>query len=307
MNTKVIVFTVYYNRENDVDDSIISLLNQTYENYSIVAIDDGSTDSTPEKLKKYINHPKFNLITKKNSGFVDSLIQAINSFDSEYIAIHGSGDISLPDRLEKQVSILVDNQHIGLVGCFYENHDLIRDTLQQYNKYQETIESPSQYLLKENFLTQGEVMFRRTIYNNVGGYNRLYTYSQDYDLWLRMSNITNFYIIPEVLYKRFVRNDGVSGLIPKILAQQYLASFARHCFMVKINKPIAINLIEKPSDKKLKRRILKLIVRNFIIEKSINNINILRTYTKKEFTPMGYLVLSFFFIIMKFLLKFNKK
>src|SRR5690625_1367943 len=113
----VSIVTVFYNRANYVKASIESLLNQTYENIEIIAIDDGSTDNTLEKLKLFESDSRFKVISHSNIGFVRSIKKAIKYSNGEVIAVHGSGDISLPSRIEKQVDILIKKPHIGVVGC----------------------------------------------------------------------------------------------------------------------------------------------------------------------------------------------
>ncbi len=218
---KVTIISGYYNREDFVDESIKSLLNQTYKNYDIIIFDDSSTDNTHRNLLKH-ESPNLKIIRHKNNiGFVKGLINTINSTDSEYIAIHGSGDISLPDRIAKQVDILDNDKNCMIVGSHYCNIDLLNNTQkivkgkQYYNKNE---------LLKKNPLSHGEVMYRKKNYEKVGGYKDFFKFSQDYDLWLRMCKYGYVYIVQELLYKRIIQRDGVS-YEPKKLIQQKKYSY----------------------------------------------------------------------------------
>ena len=265
---KVAIFTAYHNRENDVKESIESLLNQNYNNFIVVAINDGSSDTTLDRLQE-IKNDKLIILNKKNSGFVSSIIYAINKVDSEYIAIHGSGDISLPDRIKLQAQVLDDNSNVGVVGCHYKNNDLIRNKSIEFTSLSGLIHKRIMldHLCVKNPLTHGEVTIRRSVYNKVGGYNPFFTFAQDYELWIRLSQLTDFYIVPEVLYLRYVRSDGVSGSVNKIAVQQYLASMARmNAKEIKLNLNI-LSFLNKKRDSILIKRLFKLNVRALLLEK----------------------------------------
>ncbi|WP_010270026.1 glycosyltransferase [Paenibacillus senegalensis] len=223
----VSILTVYYNRADQVEESIQSLLSQTYRNMEIIVVDDGSTDRTLEKLSQY-NDPRLRIITHSNRGFTRSIIEAVRQSRGELIAIHGSGDYSYPDRIEKQVRLLQARPQVGVVGCHVENANKVTGTSALFHKFNPN-ESAVDQLLRYNIFTHGEVMFRRSVYNQAGGYRELFKFTQDYDLWLRMALCTQFATIDEVLYRRYTLPDGVSASTEKMLVQRYLAEFARQC------------------------------------------------------------------------------
>jgi len=225
----VSVITLYYNRADQVDESIRSLLNQTYRNIEIIAVDDGSTDDTLEKLRAY-DDPRMSVITHPNKGLIHSIIEAVELARGELIAIHGSGDISYPERIEEQVKLLQSRPEVGVVGCIVENvNTLTGESEQFYVPNLDRIDVTRHLLDKGNVFTHGEVMFRRSIYNQVGGYRRTFVYSQDLDLWLRMSRVTKFANVEKLLYRRYKLADGVSTVPEKRLMQIYLAEHARQC------------------------------------------------------------------------------
>ena len=229
----VSIITIYYNREDYISESINSLLNQTYKNIEIIAVDDGSTDKTYEKLKA-IQDPRLKVYTQKNKGFVNSLIDAIDKSSGEIIAIHGSGDISLPNRIQEQYNILNNNNNVGVVGCHVENINSITQEKRIYRPEIEPSENVTSKLMKKCFFTHGEVMFRRNIYDLVGGYRSFFKYTQDYDLWMRMSLHCDFSIVPQILYRRFILPDGVGVSFEKALMQKYFGEYSKQCVQLKI-------------------------------------------------------------------------
>jgi hypothetical protein len=224
----VSIVTVYYNRGDHVTDSIGSLLSQTHRGIEIIAIDDGSTDGTHERLQAF-DDARLTVVRHQNQGFVGSIRKGIELAKGDVIAIHGSGDISHPDRIARQLAVLKERPAVGVVGCYVENRNLLRN----YSTLHMPKVGPDagRQLAQGNFLTHGEVMFRKGIYDAVGGYRTFFRQAQDWDLWLRMSEKTGFHIVPEILYTRFIRLDGITGSNPERLAAHVLlASIAVHCY-----------------------------------------------------------------------------
>jgi glycosyltransferase involved in cell wall biosynthesis len=230
----VSIITSYYNREDHVTESIQSLLDQTHEEFEILAIDDGSTDNTYMKLQEF-NDPRLKVISHENMGIVKSFRKAINLAQYDYIAIHGSGDISFPNRIKKQSDFLDQHSDIGLVTCNVENYSMLDHSTRILKFEIDSENRMTQKLLKKNYFTQGEVMFRKDVYEKVGGYREFFTYAQDRDLWLRMSLETKFAKVDEVLYRRYLLADGVSGSPQKRFLQTIYSSFAVDCLLERIN------------------------------------------------------------------------
>lgn len=205
---KVCIVSVFYNRAEVVEESVNSLIAQTYRSRSIILVDDGSSDDTANRLLKYKNQKDVKIISHQNIGFVRSIIKAIESDDSEFIAIHGSGDISLPERIEQQVSLLQNDEKIGVVGCWRKTVDENNTDIKEYKIDKSLFSEPD--FLNTNPYSHGEVMYRREIYKKVSGYREEFKYSQDYDLWLRMSSVAKFSIVENILYIKKTLRDGVS-------------------------------------------------------------------------------------------------
>lgn len=237
----VSIVTVYYNRENYVIDSIGSLLNQSCSDIEVIAIDDGSTDGTLDKLRS-IQDPRLKVISHSNRGFVRSIREAIAHTSYDIVAIHGSGDISYVNRIERQLELLRSSPDIGVVGCYVENY--FEDTGMSFTNKPAIDGSLSltEQLTRENLFTHGEVMFRKSVYEQAGGYREFFKFCQDYDLWLRMSLLTSFAIVPEVLYRRYLLSDGVSNSLDKMMMQKYFVETGIQCIEMRMrNEPDLID------------------------------------------------------------------
>jgi glycosyltransferase involved in cell wall biosynthesis len=223
----VSIITAYYNRENNVTESIQSLLDQTYENLEIIVIDDGSTDNTAKKLHEF-NDPRLKVIVQDNMGLVKSFRKAVSLANGEIIAVHGSGDISHPQRIEKQLKVIQENPEVGVVGCYVYDKNLVNG---DYLERKPVIPKGNltDGFLEYNYFTHGEVMYTKKVYEEVGGYREFFKFAQDRDLWLRLSLVTKFSVVPEFLYTRFTLPDGVSASIEKRIIQKSLAELSRQC------------------------------------------------------------------------------
>lgn len=226
---KISVISGFYNRATLLERTISSILTQTYDDIELIVFDDASTDNTADRLRALeaeLSDPRLKIvINAKNRGFVPSLVDAIEVSTGDYIAIQGSGDASLPRRLELQAHILDTQPEIGVVGGWYYNI--------QENQGTERLRRPSadgmgyEEFLKGNVFSHGEVMFRRSAYTLAGGYRVEFKNAQDYDLWLRMSQVTRFATVPEPIYDRYVQFDGVSYVPRKIVNQSCYSVAAR--------------------------------------------------------------------------------
>ena len=116
---RVSIVTSIFNAEKYLEESLSSIVNQTFQDFEIILIDDGSTDGSINILSDFFhkhNNSRL-LINKTNQGIPTSRNRALLIAKGEYIAIHDGDDISLPDRLEKEVDYLEQNPDIDVVGA----------------------------------------------------------------------------------------------------------------------------------------------------------------------------------------------
>lgn len=229
---KVLIACAWYNRAEYIRDTLDSLLSQTFDDYIITVVNDGSKDPRVKEILDSYNDPKLTVIHQENTGLVGALRRAIESADSEYIAIQGAGDVSFPERIAAQVQLLDTDSSIGVVGCKYKNivfggpNDGYEST-PKMPKERATLES----LLKiGNPFSHGDVMYRRELYQKVGGYREYFKFAQDRDLWIRMAAYCDMQVVDKLLYeRRSFYSDGVSADIDKLILQKSLSNFAIQC------------------------------------------------------------------------------
>lgn len=233
---KVSICVAQYNRADRIALSVGSLLEQDYDDYEIIVVNDGSPDQQVKiELDKLLttSSVKLTVLHQENTGFVGAMNHAISVASGEYIAIHGAGDISFKTRIKKQANYLDLNPAVGLVSCLFQNVVVggSSDGKAAAKVKKKGFITAQDLLAFDNPFSQGEVMYRRDLFYKVGGYRPYFKFAQDRDLWLRMIEHTKMIIIQEFLYERgiFIK-DGVTTNTEKGLIQKHLAALARDCY-----------------------------------------------------------------------------
>lgn len=222
---RVSVVTCFHNRREFVEASLRSVLNQTYNCYEVIAVDDASTDGTGEVMSSISDSRLVIIRNPANLGFVRSLIVAIEKTRGEFIAVHGAGDLSYPRRLESQVAFLDSHPALVAIGCHREVLTPDGMVVSRTKPGPELITQAR--LLRGNIFSHGEVMYRKRAYDECGGYRPQMRFAQDYDLWLRISQLGGLGVVQELLYGRVAHNDGVSFDPRKVVQQAAYSELAR--------------------------------------------------------------------------------
>ena len=208
---KVSVVIPTYNRESFIEETIESVLNQTFKDFEIIVVDDGSTDNTKEKLKRF--GTKIKLIEQKNSERAVSRNNGVKNSNSEYIAFLDSDDIWIKDKLEKQVNILNTRPNVILAygQCLRINEKSkpIKIAKRQLNGFSGRV---YENLLLRNFITSPTPLVRREYFNKTSGFQSQYIPYEDWEYWIRFSLMGDFHFIEEpVAYYRVHKEQSVQN------------------------------------------------------------------------------------------------
>jgi glycosyltransferase involved in cell wall biosynthesis len=217
---RVSIITGFYNRGHLLDRTLQSLLKQTYPNFEIIVFDDCSTDDTQSRLAEYEVKYGSRLRVIRHAtrlGFTRGMINAIENSDGEFIAVHGSGDTASENRISAQVEAFRQRPDLTVVGSHYVN--IVESTGVKRLRTPDASKVTFNSLMRQNLFSHGEVMMRRSAYEQAGGYRAEFESCQDLDLWLRMIKIGPFATVPEPLYQRYILFDGISYDPPKALKQ----------------------------------------------------------------------------------------
>ncbi|BAU64179.1 glycosyl transferase family protein [Stanieria sp. NIES-3757] len=181
---KVSVIIPSFNCAKYISQAIESVINQTYKNYEIIVIDDGSTDNTQAIIKPYLN--KIRYFYQTNQGVSEARNRGLDLARGELIAFLDADDLFLPHKLQEQVAIFEQQPKIGIVNSGFrvikENGDAVMD-VEPWHEIPDL--TPEVWLLHKPVLPSA-MMFRREWFDRVGGFNTRFFSSEDVEVTLRM-------------------------------------------------------------------------------------------------------------------------
>jgi glycosyltransferase involved in cell wall biosynthesis len=203
---EVSVIIPTYNRSDLLSRAIRSVLNQTYRNFELIIVDDGSTDNTKQIVGEYQKKDKRIIyIWEKNSGGpAKPKNTGIQNSKGKYIAFLDDDDEWLSKKLEKQIKLFkISDKNLGFIGCnaiiINELDKKICDCHKVMNKKNKRAFNS---LLEDNIIhSASSIIVKKKVLNNVGFFDENFKYADDWDLWLRISKFYAFSSIPDNLYK----------------------------------------------------------------------------------------------------------
>ena len=202
---KISVIMSVHNSENYLREAIESILNQTFTDFEFIIVNDGSTDKSLAIIQSYIDKRIKRINNEGNIGLTKSLNKALKVARGEFVARQDADDVSLPNRFEEQIKYFQKYPKTALLGTSVY---LIDENGKNIGKRIALAEPSMKDLFKENQFNHGSVMFKKKVIADLGGYNELIRYSQDYELWLRIAKSYKVRNLTLMLYKlRFHREN----------------------------------------------------------------------------------------------------
>ncbi len=232
MKNKPIVSVIIptYNQANFIDKAIESVLQQTYQDFEIIVINDGSTDNTEEIIRGFEDkRVKYIKKYKKNRGISIARNIGIKVARGKYIALLDSDDEWLPEKLDKQIKILQDGS--PELGVVYSNLCYIDKKGKNMNKLRNPKKEGYIYkdLLGGNYVgTPSTLLIRKECFNRVGLFDDLLNSQEDWDMWIRIAKYYRFALIKIPLVKYRLHSNQLSkNLGVKIItANRILVKYA---------------------------------------------------------------------------------
>ncbi len=210
-NPKISVVMPVYNCEKYVDEAIESVLNQTFKDFELIIINDGSTDNTLEKIKKYEKtDERIRIINnEKNLRIATSLNNAIDIARADIIARMDGDDISLPTRFEKQYKLMQSDENLGVVGCNMITIDKDGKDIGM-RRYSTNPEFLKKSVFRYSPFAHPATMLRKKAFIEAGKYFPRFVPAEDLDLWIRIGRTHKFSNVDEFLFKYRVLNSSSS-------------------------------------------------------------------------------------------------
>lgn len=220
-----------FNRAHTLKESIDSILEQTYRDFELIVIDDGSTDHTLELLNSYQDIRVRVFPLEENQYYCAAANFGIRQAEGEYIAFATSDDIWEKEKLKRQVDYLEGRRECG--ACFTYT-EVVNESGEATNEKYEMLsglfnmnfhtqkEWVQRFIFEGNCVSHPSAVVRKTVLDAVGGYNLLYCQSADMDLWLRIVRRYPIHVIDKKLVHYRIFKDPqaqISGMDEKKAAR----------------------------------------------------------------------------------------
>lgn len=197
---KVSIILPTYNRASFLREALESLKNQSYTNFEIIIVDDGSTDNTEDVVAEFPSNFKY--FYKEHSGCINSLRYGLKKSTGVYICPFADDALMLPDGIRDRVEFMLSN---SLLDMIYADAVIWED--EKFRDYEYPFyENPNVFvttLCTSNFINGGTVMMKKSVLEAVGGWSELeMDTAEDYDLWMKI--VTSGYRIGHLSKKVFI-------------------------------------------------------------------------------------------------------
>lgn len=208
---RVSILIPAYNRAEYLPETLASALNQTYADFEIVIVDDGSTDNTAQ-IVRAISDPRIQYVYQNNRGVSAALNTAWRAARGEFISLLGSDDLFLPSQLETLLPIIESDPSLGAVYARAQAMDARGEPLAQIlGASLKFADDALASLLYGDSVCGIASLVRRACIERVGGYNESLIANEDWDLWIRIAEIAGFAFHDEILARYRMHAASLTG------------------------------------------------------------------------------------------------
>lgn len=226
---KISILLPVYNDENYITEAISSVLCNSYKDFELVIINDGSSDKTLEKIHEF-NDSRIKLFSKPNTGLIDSLNYGIDKCQYDIIMRMDGDDVIHPDKIKIQLKEFINSDLIllGTCGVVINNSNKVVSKVKLPKDHEAIIKAQLKLLPS---IIHASIMVYKEALIKVGKYDPQIEVAEDYDLFLRLSKIGKIGNINSFLYYIRKNTDNVSftrssdQLINTLISRKYFLEF----------------------------------------------------------------------------------
>lgn len=202
-----------YNRANTILRSVNSVLNQTYQDFELLIIDDGSTDNTKELIEQIEDSRIRYICQETNGGVANARNIGAKLASGEWIAFQDSDDAWIPDKLQKQLDYSLEHQEYNLIYCSFRNHYPDNSNFVfPHTPYRHKMEGDLySSLLEYNTIDAPTIFVKRESFLQTGGFDSSYRSLEDWEFVIRFSKHNLIGFVPDVLMNSYILEGGISS------------------------------------------------------------------------------------------------
>ncbi len=232
-NPLVSIRLITYNHEKYIKEAIYSVLSQTFQDYELIIVNDGSTDATDLIIKRILereNNPKIRYIYQENQGVSSALNTAILNAKGKYIASMSGDDVCYPHRLERQMQFIRETGAkivFSWVDIIDDNSNIItekhRSNIIFNQPHRSRIELLKYFFFNCNYINAVTGLIERDLLIKAGLYCLTSIQLQDFDMWVKLAKKYDIYMLTEKLVKYRIQdnNNNLSASEPDKLNRSY--------------------------------------------------------------------------------------
>ncbi len=216
-----------WNGEKYLRETIDSILAQTFSDFELIVVDDGSTDATPDVLASY-RDPRLRVIRLTHSGVVCGRNTGTAQAKAGWIVSHDADDCSEPNRLQRQWDAVSHRRDVVL--CYTGFRKLgDKSPPPRKGEFPRSRALLAMRLCWQNLFMTSSMVFQKGAFEAAGGHDRRYYPSDDYALWSRMLELGEFVGIAEPLVTYRIHSSSITGTTADLMDQQRRAIGIENC------------------------------------------------------------------------------
>jgi hypothetical protein len=276
---QVSVIIPTYNHAQFLRGAIESVLHQSFKDYEIIIIDDGSTDSTQQVVKPYLKSCLY--IYQENKGRGGARNTGLKKAQGEYIAFLDADDLWLPEKLKIQINYLKAHPELAFVFSDFIVISSSGEKIRHIGGFKKDL----LHLIQENFIPTLTVVAKKECFEKVGFFNETLPYAEDYEMWLRITQSYSLGYLPQVLAKYRASDYSKFQLLQFTLSE------------IRVISGLSTNLYQK----KIKKKLGQLFYTAGRLARELNQKPQARRYFKKAIGKMPFYWRSYLYLGRSFL------
>jgi glycosyltransferase involved in cell wall biosynthesis len=225
MNPQVSVILTTYNGASRgyLGTAIESVLNQSFQDFELLIIDDGSSDHTADECKQYLGDGKVKYIFQENKGLAGARNTGIESSSGEYICFLDDDDVWKPEKLQRQLEFMQNRlSEVGNWGLIFTWLELIdeRENVVSYRGHHQEGWIYRDLLFENTIDAPSSVLIKREVFNRVGLFDEDFGRCADWDMWLRLSKEYRIFPTKEYLVQYREHSNSMSAHVEEFLEEE---------------------------------------------------------------------------------------